>query len=56
MEAAELFGICEPVDDEGGCGDHANSATRLAFEDIGRCVATNELGWITRRGFMAHWA
>ena len=53
-EVAELLAVC-PED-----GVHVSGAAgvgaAVGVEDFGLCVETNSKGWITRRGFMAHWA
>ncbi|VDL99159.1 unnamed protein product [Schistocephalus solidus] len=45
-EVSELLAIC-PEDAQ---------LMSAGLEELGVCVETNSMGWITRRGFMAHWA
>ncbi|VDN32518.1 unnamed protein product [Dibothriocephalus latus] len=45
-EVTELLAVC-PEDAQ---------LMSAGFEELGVCVETNSMGWITRRGFMAHWA
>nr|VZI20459.1 unnamed protein product [Spirometra erinaceieuropaei] len=45
-EVSELLAVC-PEDVQ---------LMSAGLEELGVCVETNSMGWITRRGFMAHWA
>ncbi len=56
---AELLATCpeEARLSPGAAGSGAVSGGGgVGVEDLGLCVETNARGWITRRGFMAHWA
>ncbi len=56
---AELLATCpeEARLSPGAAGSGAVSGGGgVGVDDLGLCVETNARGWITRRGFMAHWA
>ncbi|KAL5964829.1 Mitochondrial Rho GTPase 1 [Taenia solium] len=52
-EVAELLATCPQ---EEGVRLSGGGGAGIGVEDFGLCVETNSKGWITRRGFMAHWA
>ncbi|VDO00977.1 unnamed protein product [Rodentolepis nana] len=57
-ELTELLATC-PVSETGPDIDGTTPSTlpfpTIGMEDIGLCVETNSKGWISRRGFIAHW-
>lgn len=52
-EVAQLLATCP---EEEGVRLSGGGSAGIGVEDFGLCVETNFKGWITRRGFMAHWA
>ncbi|CDI97957.1 mitochondrial Rho GTPase 1 [Echinococcus multilocularis] len=52
-EVAELLATCPQGE---GVRLSGSGSAGVSLEDFGLCVETNSKGWITRRGFMAHWA
>ncbi|VDD77202.1 unnamed protein product [Mesocestoides corti] len=52
-EVAELLATCP---EEARLSGAVAGAQGVGIEDLGLCVETNIRGWITRRGFMSHWA
>ncbi|VDM31931.1 unnamed protein product [Hydatigera taeniaeformis] len=52
-EVAELLATCP---EEEGVRLSAGGSAGMGVEDFGLCEETNCRGWVTRRGFMAHWA
>ncbi|VDL19554.1 unnamed protein product [Hymenolepis diminuta] len=58
-EVAGLLATCpgsETKSDTDGMPLSSPRFPAVGMEDFGTCVETNSNGWITRRGFIAHWA
>ncbi|KAM7533986.1 hypothetical protein Aperf_G00000114596 [Anoplocephala perfoliata] len=61
VELTELLATCPGSETEsrgleGGTRPFGVFSTGIGMEDFGVCVETNPKGWITRRGFISHWA